>query len=174
MGVVSCSQWSGACLSQPLQRISGLSSWATTRYNISLLKVVEQSSAGLELYSLHYFYWFCFALIENLMFQSWSGRKHVLNKVCRWHWRHVSLKNTQCFSVIHSIWLPNPSVSTHSFRTPHWTGSSGPVGFACRHCSCLQSTLYCISQHSYYKLTHMTFHVVPLFQPWWRRCEEHY
>lgn len=50
----------------------GPSLWATTVYNISLLRGVEQSSAGLELYSLHCFYWlsFSFAFIENLVFQS--------------------------------------------------------------------------------------------------------
>lgn len=71
MGVVSCSQWPGACLSAPPQRIKG-SSWATTVYNIFLFKGVKQSSAGLELYSMHCFYWlsFSFVFIENLVFQS--------------------------------------------------------------------------------------------------------
>lgn len=100
---------------------------------------VEQSSAGLKLYSFHSFHRLSFRIMSSVLHilkrdsvSVISWLKHVLNKGSQWHQGHIplayGLENMHtflCFTTFIRVQLPKPQF-LHSCITPHWTGSSGP------------------------------------------------
>lgn len=146
---------------------------------------VEQSSAGLKLYSFHSFHWLSFCImysashvLKKVSVSDIGWLKHVLNNGCQWHKGHIpsayGLKKHAYFSLFHNIYqspAAKTTVPTFLYNSTldwfQWAGRS--ISSVFRACSCLHPTQCCVccDRHSLQACSKEG----QQFSPGWRRVK---